>query len=90
MKSKTRPPWATAAYDIADVSAVQALDSGTATPDQQKRALKWIVEGAGQVGDDAFIPGHPETSQYLMGRQSVGKQVIKLLKIDKNTMRSQK
>lgn len=89
-RPKNPPPWATAPWDVADVGAVQALDRGEATPDQQKRALKWITEGAAQVGEDAFIPGHPETSQYLMGRQSVGKQIIKLLKLNLSQLRSHK
>lgn len=87
---KPAPPWATARYELADVAAVQALNRGEATPDQQRRALEWVVERAAQVGDDAFVPGHPETTQYLIGRQSVGKQVIKLLKLNLSLLRSQK
>lgn len=87
---KPAPPWATAKYEIADVAAIQALNRGEASPDQQRRALEWIVERAAQVGDDAFVPGHAETTQYLIGRQSVGKQVIKLLKLNLSLLRSQK
>lgn len=69
---------------------MQALDRGEATPDQQRRALKWVIESACQVGEDAFVPGHPETTQYLVGRQSPGKQIIKLLKLNLSQLRSHK
>lgn len=89
-RKKAPPPWAPAGYDIADVSAIQALNRGEASADQQKRALTWFVERACQVGEDAFVPGHPEVTQYIVGRQSPGKQVIKLLKLNLSQMRSQK
>lgn len=89
-RPKNPPPWASAAWEVADVAAVQALDRGEATADQQRRALKWIVEGACQVGEDAFVPGHAETTQYLVGRQSAGKQIIKLLKLNLSQLRSHK
>lgn len=87
---KAPPPWATAPWEIADVAAVQALNRGEATPDQQVRALKWVIEGAAQVGEDPFVPGHTEVMQYIVGRQSVGKQIIKLLKLNLSQLRSHK
>ena len=89
-RRKHPPPWASADFDIADVSAIQALDRGEANPDQQRRALKWIVERACQIGEDAFVPGHPEVTQYIVGRQSPGKQIVKLMKLNLSQMRSHK
>lgn len=89
-RKKANPPWAPAGYEVADVAAIQSLDRGEASPDQQKRALKWIVERACQIGEDAFVPGHPEVTQYIVGRQSPGKQIVKLMKLNLSQLRSQK
>lgn len=75
-------------YEEADVAAVQALHAGSATPDQQKRALKWIIEGAAATYDFPFRPGSDDRETNIaLGRQFVGQQIVKLLKINLSIMR---
>lgn len=87
MTTKKREPWHPADYGIADVSAVQAMASGQATPDQQKRALAWIINAASMTYDQSFVPGQPDVAAFLEGRRSVGNQIVKLTKIDVAAMR---
>lgn len=76
-----REPWHPADYDPADATALQALERGEADPEQQKRALRWVLIAAAMTYDETFVPGQPDVSAFLAGRRSVGTQVVKLLKI---------
>ena len=67
-------------YAVADVSAVQALQQGTATPDQQVRALKWIIEQGAGVYEFNYYPTDRDTA-FALGRAFVGQQLVKLLKL---------
>lgn len=76
-------PWKPAPFDDIDAAALQALARGSATADQQKRALAWIIEKAAATYDFPFRPGAGEgdrDSCIAMGRMYVGQQVVKLLK----------
>ena len=75
-------------YEVADASAIQALQLGTATPDQQVRALKWIIERAAGAYEFNFYPSDRETS-FALGRAFVGQQLVKLLKINVSSLRRQ-
>lgn len=81
--SKTKPPevWAPAKYDIADVTAVQELAKGTATPDQQKRALNWIIHNAALTYDLEYRTDSRDHA-FASGRRDVGLQIVSLLRID--------
>lgn len=79
-----------ASWDNADVSAVQALHRGDATPEQQQRALKWIIEAASATYDMSFRPGGQDGERetaFAEGRRFVGSQVIKLLRLNLNQLR---
>lgn len=93
-----REIWYPAAYDKADIRALQALalyaqgaeqpwplgeEPPTPTPYEVKRALDWIVHGAAQTYDNGFAPNDPggRIAAFVDGRQSVGQQIIKLMKL---------
>lgn len=82
MTQKVRQPWMPAEWEPADVSAVQALNRGDASPDAQRRALKWIIERVAMTYDQSFVPGQPDVTQFIEGKRSVGNQIVKLLKLD--------
>jgi hypothetical protein len=52
---KRQQVWHPADYDIADIRAIQAVTAGTATPEQQQRALDWIVVRAAATYDNGFL-----------------------------------
>ena len=77
-------PWKPAPFDVADAAALQALQRGSASMEQQKRALDWIIRQACGTYDFAFRPGGPEgerDTNVALGRQLVGQQIVKLLNV---------
>jgi len=87
-----RAPWLPADWEIADAGAIQALQRGNATPDQQRRALEWIVMQASGTYDEPYRPGGPEgerDTSYALGRASVGRQIVKLSKMALSKLRGE-
>lgn len=77
-------PWIPPAYELADVSALQALEKGTANADQQRRALAWIVNVAAARDEMSYRPGAEDgrrDTDFAEGRRFVGNQVVKLLRL---------
>lgn len=69
-----------ARYEIADVEALQALNSGVADANQQKRVLKWIIENVCATYAWAFKDDERQTN-LVLGRQFAGQQIIGALKL---------
>lgn len=77
-------PWKPPKFEPAEAAALQALARGTATMEQQKKALHWIVHEAAATYDFAYRPGAGEGDRdtcIALGRQFVGQQIVKLLNI---------
>lgn len=68
-----------APYEKLDAYALRALSNGTATTEEQQRALKWIVNGAAMLTSQSFVPGQPDVSNFNEGRRNVAKQIMHLL-----------
>lgn len=86
-RSKSHIP---AEWELADASALQALASGNATSDQQKRALKWIIEAAAGTYEMSYRPGAEDgrrATDFAEGRRMVGNQIVKLLNAPLAAMR---
>lgn len=82
MSGKQPPlPYTPAPYEIADVAAIQALQRGEATPEQQQRAFDWIVNQAANTYDLEYRT-EPRDHAFCSGRRFVGLQLIKLLKLN--------
>ena len=79
-------PWAPAAWEPADVVAVNALNAGTADPEQQKRALRWIIEVCAGAYEFHYHPSERDTA-FALGRGFVGQQIVKLLRLNVSRMR---
>jgi hypothetical protein len=86
--SKAPERWHPAAWELPDAAALQALGRGDADANQQRHALKVIVEKLSGAYEYTFVPREPDTSAYLEGRRSVGLQIVKLLKVDLATLRN--
>lgn len=76
LPSKPQMP---APFDRADVAAIKAMRDGRATPEQQKRALAWIVEFAARTYANPYQPGASDDTAFGCGCMHVGNQIIKLL-----------
>lgn len=68
-------------YDNTTIRALHALAKGEAGPEDQKRALDWIVNVAASTYDEPFRPGQDDVRCYMLGRRSVGLAIVKLLKL---------
>lgn len=80
-KNEQPSPCIPAEYENADISAIQALMAGTATPEQQKRALNWIVYRACTT-DDVEYRTESRDHAFASGRRFVGLQIRKLMGIN--------
>lgn len=74
-------PYEPALWEAPDAAAMQALQKGTANPDQQKRALDWIINNAANVYDLEYRPDSRDHA-FCSGRRFVGLQVIKMLNLN--------
>lgn len=78
-------PYMPAAYSKYDVYALKALQSGMATPDQQQRALAWIINRCAKTYDLPYRPGGQDGDRdtaFACGEQFVGQQIVKLVNYD--------
>ena len=86
-------PWKPVAWEVADAACVQALNRGDATPDQQKRALAYLIGPLCGTYDMAYRPASPRDTDFALGKAFVGQQLVKFLKINlaafKDTPREQ-
>lgn len=79
------PAFQPADWEPADVSAIQALERGSATPEQQKRALNWWLYKACGLGQLAFRPGGEDgrrNTDFALGRQFPAQQTVKLMRLN--------
>ena len=74
-------PHLRATFKIADVNNLQALGRGDASPEQQKAALKWIVETACMAYDDTYDGGNARNSDKMQGRRYAGLRIVAMCKI---------
>lgn len=79
---KASSAWDPAPWEDHHVFALQGLAAGTASPEQQKAALKWIIEGACGHNDWAYRPASERDTAMFLGRQFVAKQIVKLLNLN--------
>lgn len=79
MPERKVPPYFRCDYEPADVSALQAVAGGRADPEQQKRALDWIIRRCCATYDVTFIPGEPDGSAFAQGRRFPGQKIVELL-----------
>ena len=62
--------------DKADAYAIQALAKGEATPDQQKRAFKCIVQEIARTYEMTFNPESERVSNFNEGSRHVGRAIV--------------
>ena len=82
--------WMPPEWDLPDAKALQQLAKGDATPEQQKRALRWIVETACATYDQPYRPESARDTDFACGRMFVGQQVVKLINLNLSTFKEKK
>ena len=83
MAKDHRVVWEPASWEPADLRAIQAISQGVASEQEQKRGLNWIINNAASTYDNGFVAADPHgrIAAYMDGRQSVGQQIVKLIKL---------
>jgi len=84
-----RGPFLPADYEAADVTAIQQLERGEATPDMQKRALAFIIATCGTY-DASYWPESDRDTCFSEGKRYVGNTIVKMLKLNPSKVRRQK
>ena len=82
MAAKKVPNYFRCDYELADATALQALEAGTANEHQQQRALAWIINNAACTYEVAWEPENERASSFESGRRFVGLEIIKMLKLN--------
>ena len=72
-------PMAPVPFDDADHSAIKAMRDGTATSDQQQRALGWLLFAAGYRGQP--WRNDPNDSAFMSGRRHLAVLIYGLLEM---------
>ena len=77
-----KPPLQWIPNDLVDGYALQALARGEATEDQQRRALRLIVEDIAGLYRLSYDPDSDRQTAFAEGRRSVGHVIVGLIKIN--------
>lgn len=77
-------PWYPKPYGMAEASAIKNVAAGTATAEQQRHAMKWIIGVLCATYDQSFRPGDEgrRDTDFAEGMRCVGNQLVKLVNID--------
>lgn len=77
-------PFVPAPYGKPEIAAIQGLANGTASPDMQRHALRWIIEIASGYYDLSFRPGEDgrRETDFAEGKRYVGAQIVKMTKLN--------
>lgn len=87
MAKPKHAPWLPPKYELADVSALQALERGEANADQQQRALKWIIESCCRTYDMTYQPESERDTVFAEGKRFVGLMIVEKLRLHVGTLR---
>ena len=80
-------PWHPVEYGPREVAAIQSLAAGQASPEQQKYALKWLVESVCATYDESYYPGGDEgrrDTDFSLGRRFVGQTIVKMMALSRS------
>lgn len=69
-------------WEPADASAIQALFRGDANEAQQKRAINFITNDLCALPFLAFDPKNQRNTDFALGKQSVGHDIVRLMRLN--------
>ncbi len=71
-------------YTADDVYAMQALAKGEATPEQQTRAINWIINSVCATYEEPFrseVDGGERETSFALGKAFVGRTLVKMINL---------
>ena len=77
-------PWYPKPYGLAEAAAIKGVAAGTASAEQQRYCMQWIVNTLCGTYDMSYRPGDDgrRDSDFAEGMRCVGNQIVKLINID--------
>lgn len=79
-KELSTKSWAYPTTTLPEAYALQALERGEATPEQQQKALNWLVNKMCLTYDMSYRPDSDRDSAFAEGRRFVGLQIVRFIK----------
>ena len=80
--------WLPVERRAADVELVQVLNAGTASADQQRRALAYIINTVCRTYEPSFDPESTRNTDHAEGRRWVGLQLVTMTKLSLAELRA--
>lgn len=75
-------PWKPAEWEPEDAYAVQAVMSGRASEEQQRRAMRFLVDQVCGTYDLSYRPMSDRDTAFAEGKRFVGLQLVKFAQIN--------
>lgn len=75
-KAPKRDPLERPDYVKPDLFALRAVARGEATPEQQQRAVRFLLNGICATYDETFRPDSERLSAFASGRRWVGLSIV--------------
>jgi hypothetical protein len=66
----------------ADMHAIKAIARGNATEEQQRRAVKVIIEQIASTYDMSFHPENARATDFSEGKRHVGRMIVGIINCD--------
>jgi hypothetical protein len=81
------PPWFPVTPGVADAAAIQAITRGEATPDQQTRAMEFIVRVICDATTMSYSPESHSDTDFAEGKRFVSLQIVRICSMSLSQLR---
>ena len=82
-------PWLPALYQNRDIRALKSLWAGTASPEDQIHAIRYIVKHLCKTHDLSYRAHSQRDTDFAEGKRFVGLQIMKFVNYDPTDMRNE-
>jgi hypothetical protein len=90
VKLPAAEPWKPTEWEPADAAAIQALVRGDASPEQQRRAVDYIINDIARTYDMSYRPNSERDTTFAEGKRYVGAQIVKAINLNLAAIRQAK
>jgi hypothetical protein len=77
-------PWVAPKPSLFEAASVKAVAEGTATAEQQRECMAYIIKRVCGTYEEQFCPGEEgrRNTDYALGKRRVGLHLVSLLSVD--------
>ena len=88
MKNRPSGPWVPPVTPAHITLAIKGVATGTANENQQRAAMKWIVEELCRTYDLSYRPGSDRDTAFAEGKRFVGTTLVGEINLNNALLRS--